>query len=123
MRTSWRERTAKPELAKKERTYLARLNGRAVGYAEMHMPGAGHAYLGGAATLPEFRGQRIYSTLLRRRLEDARELGLRMATIDAEPMSRRIVTRYGFKEYGKIAIYAWMPVMDMEVIRNLVPDE
>lgn len=123
MRNSWRERAQKPELAKLERTYLAQLNGKAVGYAVMKMEGGVHAYLGGAATLPEFRGRKIYSTLLRKRLEDARALGFQIATIDAEPMSRRVVTRYGFKEYGKIAIYAWMPVMDMNVIKQLVPDE
>lgn len=123
MRNNWRERAQKPELAKLERTYLARLNGKAVGYAVMQMESGTHAYLGGAATLPEFRGRKVYSTLLRKRLEDARALGFQLATIDAEPMSRRVVTRYGFKEYGKVSIYAWMPVIDMNIIKQLVPDE
>lgn len=122
IRKGWRDRSSKPELIKKERTYLARLGGKPVGYAAMQLEG-GHAYMGGAATLPEYRGRKIYSTLLRKRLEDAHALGLHMATIDSEPMSRRVVTRYGFKEYGKVGIYAWMPVIDMEVIRKLVPDE
>lgn len=122
LKQSWRDRRQNPELANKERSYLARLDAKPVGFAAMQL-GGGHAYRGGAATLPEFRGRQVYSTLLRKRLEEARSLGMRMATVDAEPMSRRVVTRYGFKEYGKISIYAWMPVIDMEVIRQIVPDE
>jgi hypothetical protein len=34
-----------------------------------------------------------------------------------------VVERYGFKPHGTTHIYAWMPVMDMEVIRKLVPSE
>jgi hypothetical protein len=43
--------------------------------------------------------------------------------IDAEPMSRRVVVRYGLVERGKTHIYGWMPVMDLEVIRSLVPQD
>jgi GNAT superfamily N-acetyltransferase/ketosteroid isomerase-like protein len=105
-----------------EISYLARLNGLPVAQALLQLR-AGIAYLGGAATLPEYRGRRIYSTLLRRRLEDARARGYHIAAIDAEPMSRRVVARYGFKEYARTYVYGWMPVMDMDVIRSLVPDE
>lgn len=122
MRQGWLDRAANPALNNRERTYLARLDGKAVGYAALQLQG-GHAYLNGGATLPEYRGQKIYSTLLRKRLEDTRDFGLHLATIDAEPMSRRVVTRFGFKEYGKVYIYVWMPVIDMEVIRQIVPDE
>jgi len=38
-------------------------------------------------------------------------------------VSRRVVARYGFKEYARTYVYGWMPVMDMDVIRSLVPDE
>lgn len=122
MRQSWLDLAANPAMAERERTYLARLDGKPVGYAALQLQG-GHAYLNGAATLPEYRGQKIYSTLLRKRLEDTRAFGYHLATIDAEPMSRRVVTRFGFKEYGKVLIYVWMPVIDMEVIRQIVPDE
>jgi hypothetical protein len=43
--------------------------------------------------------------------------------IHAEPMSRRVVSKYGFKEYGRAYLYAWMPVIDMAVIKSLVPDD
>ncbi|HUS17325.1 MAG TPA: GNAT family N-acetyltransferase [Chloroflexia bacterium] len=102
--------------------YLARLDGTPVAEAALTLRG-GVAYLAGAATLPAYRGQHVYSTLLHRRLADAHARGYGIATIDAEPMSKRVVTRYGFREYHKTLIYAWMPVIDMAVIRSLVPDE
>jgi predicted acetyltransferase len=73
--------------------------------------------------LPEYRGQRIYSTMLKRRLEEARARGYNVVAIHAEPMSRRVVSKYGFTEYGKAYLYAWMPVIDPAVIKSLVPDD
>jgi GNAT superfamily N-acetyltransferase len=116
------ERIKDPRFRDEEFNYLARLDGVAVADGRLLLSG-GVAYLGGAGTLPAYRGRRLYSTLLRRRLEVARDHGYHVAAIHAEPMSRRIVTRYGFKEYAKSYLYAWMPVIDMDVIRSLVPDE
>jgi hypothetical protein len=117
-----RLRYQNPQIRREEFNYLARIDGQPVGSARLNLRG-GVAYLGGAATLPEFRGQHIYSTLLRYRLQVAREKGYHLALIDAEPMSRRVVVRYGFVERGKTHIYGWMPVMDLEVIRSLVPQD
>lgn len=78
-------------------SYLARLDGVPVAEASLNLRN-GIAYLAGASTRPEYRNRRIYSTLLRRRLEDARAAGYHIAAIHAEPMSRRVVSRYGFKE-------------------------
>lgn len=72
---------------------------------------------------PEYRGRKVYSTLLKRRLAAARERGYHLAAIDAGPMSKRVVERHGFKEYGTVYVYGWMPEMDPEVIKTLVPDE
>ena len=38
-------------------------------------------------------------------------------------MSKRVVEKYGFKDYGVIHVYGWMPVMDPDVIKTLVPEE
>jgi hypothetical protein len=103
-------------------TYLARLEGVPAGFGHMSLR-AGVAHLGGAATLPEYRGRRIYPTVLRRRLEAARAKGYQLAVIEAGPMSQPVVAKYGFKAHGRNAIYGWMPVMDLEVIRSLVPQE
>jgi len=116
------QRLKNPEFREREIQYLARLDGVPVADALVSFRG-GIAYLNGASTLPEYRNQKIYSTLLRRRLEDARARGYHVAAINAEPMSRRVVSRYGFKEYARYHIYVWMPVIDMDVVRALVPNE
>ncbi len=121
-RKGWLDRMQNPKFREEEFSYVARLDGKSVAYGRL-MLHAGRAHLGGAATLPEYRGQRVYSTLLRRRLEDARARGYEIATIDSAPMSRPVVTRYGFREFAKTYIYAWMPVIDMQVIKTLVPHE
>ena len=111
-----------PQARENEIDYLAYLDGQPVGFGRVNLRG-GLAYLNGAGTLPELRGRKVYSTLLRRRLEGARERGYHLGAIQAEPMSRRIVVRYGFVERARTQIYAWMPVIDMDVIRSLVPDD
>ncbi len=114
------ERMRDERIREREAHYLAYLKGQPAGYGRVQFRG-GVAYLGGAATLPEFRGQKVYSTLLRRRLEHAHQHGYHLAAINAEPMSRPIVARYGFKEYARMHLYGWMPVMDIDVIQSLVP--
>jgi len=114
------ERMKDERFREREFNYLGSLNGQAAGIGRLELK-SGVAYLGGAATLPEFRGQKVYSTLLRRRMESAHTHGYQLAAINAEPMSRRIVKQYGFKEYARLYIYGWMPVMDVEVIKSLVP--
>lgn len=120
MKISMMERMQDEHIREREVNFLASLKGQPVGIARLQLR-CGIAYLGGAATLPEFRGQRIYSTLLRKRLEVACSRGYQVAAINAEPMSRRVVSRYGFKEYARMYIYGWMPVMDIDVIKSLVP--
>jgi len=122
LRPEWIERTKDPERRKKEVRVLARLDGVPVAMGLMNLRN-GRAYLGGAATLPDYRGQHIYSTLLKHRLAIARLRGFHIAAIDAGPMSRRVVEKYGFEYFGSIFVYGWMPVMDPEVIKTLVPDE
>ena len=114
------ERMKDERFREREINYLGSLNGQPVGIGRLELK-SGVAYLGGAATLPEFRGQKVYSTLLRRRMEAAYTHGYQLAAINAEPMSRRIVKQYGFKEYARMYIYGWMPVMDVEIIKSLVP--
>jgi hypothetical protein len=58
---------------------------------------------------------------VRLRLEVARSKGYQLAVINAEPLSRPIAARCGFKEYARAYIYGWMPVIDLDVIKSLVP--
>ncbi len=116
------ERLKNPAFREFEITYLARLKGQPAGTGRVTLR-CGVAHLTGGSTLPALRSQHIYSTLLRRRLEDAHLRGYQVATVDAEPMSRRVLSRYGFKEYARKHLYGWMPVMDPAVIRSLVPQD
>lgn len=104
------------------RSVMAIHDGKPVADAHLYLQN-GIAYLGGAATLPEFRNRKIYSTLLRRRLELARSEGYEVALIHAEPMSRRVVSRFGFETYVMYDVYGWMEPMDLDVIRSLVQDQ
>lgn len=116
----WIERMRNERFREREGNYLARINGQPAAYGRVQFQ-SGVAYLGGAGTLPEFRGQKIYSTLLRRRMEAAQEHGYHVAAVNAEPLSRPILAHYGFKEYARLYIYGWMPVIDLDVIKSLVP--
>ena len=114
------ERMSMAKFREKEVNFLARLDGQPVAYGRLLLEG-GLAYLGGSGVLPDYRGQRVYATLLRRRLEEAQQRGYHVAAINAEPLSRPIVEKYGFKEYARSYIYGWMPVIDVDVIKSLVP--
>ncbi len=114
------ERLRNPKFREREASFLARLDGQPVAFGRLMLQ-SGVAYLGGAGVLPEVRGRRVYATLLRRRLEEAHARGYHLAAIGAEPMSRPIVAKYGFKEYTRTYIYGWMPIIDVDVIKSLVP--
>ncbi len=121
-RPGYLERARDPKVREKEASYIAYLDGRAVGYGRI-LYVIGIAYMGGAAVLPEARGHKVYSTLLARRLADAHARGYHIAGIHAAPMSRPIVARYGFKPYARFLVYGWMPEPDLAVIKSLVPQE
>jgi GNAT superfamily N-acetyltransferase len=119
-RPTWVERMRDPKEQQVHTNYLARLNGKPAGFGRLSLRG-GLGYLSAGSVLPEFRGQHVYSTILHRRLEHAHTHGYHIVAIQAEPMSRPIVTRCGFKEYTRTYIYGWMPVIDVDVIKSLVP--
>ncbi len=55
------------------------------------------AGLWGGSTLPAYRKQGFYTALLAVRVQEALRSGARFLTIDASPMSRPIVQRFGFQ--------------------------
>jgi hypothetical protein len=118
----WRERMRNPEWQSENRVFLARVDGQPAGTGRIVLRD-GMGYLVAGSTLPEFRGQYVYATLLRRRLEAARERGFELVALDAGPMSRAVVERYRFEPFGTTHVYVWMPVMDPAVIRDIVPQE
>ena len=76
---------------------LARIDTRAVGCASLHVDND-IGWLGGAATLPDWRGRGIQSALLEYRLSLASEAGLDLAAVTAVPSgaSARNIGRSGF---------------------------
>ncbi|WP_107950535.1 GNAT family N-acetyltransferase [Lysinibacillus parviboronicapiens] len=52
--------------------------------------------LWGGSTLPDYRGRGYYSALLAARAKKAFEKGYRYLTVDASPMSRPILEKFGF---------------------------
>jgi GNAT superfamily N-acetyltransferase len=84
------------ECRENARRYLAFVDGQPAAAATLTTGEIG--FLGGAATLPAFRGRGIQLALLRRRLEDARELS-EIAVVGASPgtASQRNSERAGFR--------------------------
>jgi GNAT superfamily N-acetyltransferase len=65
------------------------------------------AGLWGGSTLEAYRGQGLYSALLVTRVQEARSLGVRYLTIDASPMSRPIVEKFGFQAISTATACLW----------------
>jgi GNAT superfamily N-acetyltransferase len=77
---------------------------------QVYIPGQPVTLLGGAATLPEQRGKGVYTSLVARRLADARQDGIEAAVIQAvRSTSAPICARLGFRELCGLELYAWLP--------------
>lgn len=65
------------------------------------------ASLWGGSTLEEHRGRACYLSLLATRLQEAEARGFRYLTVDASPMSRPILARYGFVQIATATRTLW----------------
>ena len=94
-------------------TYHAYLAGRPdpVAFGNLvFISGTSIVLLGGAATLSDCRGRGIYTTLVARRLADARAAGADAAVIQAvRGTSAPVCANLGFKEILPMEFYAWVP--------------
>jgi len=70
-------------------------------------PGTHFASFWGGSTLTEYRGKGFYTGLLAQRASEARERGFRYLTVDASPMSRPILEKYGFLFLTFSTPYNW----------------
>ena len=85
--------------------YLARIDGRAVATADITwLDHDRAAFLGGALTLPEFRGRGAYRALVHRRWQEASARGRDVLVTQSEPMSQPILLRLGFQVVGEITV-------------------
>lgn len=97
----------------KTRIYLAYLEGVETPVACSSMefvPDTSIVHLRGAGTVRQYRGRGIYTSLLARRLADARKDGAQAAVIQAiRTTSAPICRRLGFTEVCNLEFYTWAP--------------
>jgi hypothetical protein len=84
-------------------TYLARVEGRPVGFARSAYGAGGVALLGGG-TLEADRGNGYYTALVHARWHDAVERGTPLLCTQAGKLSRPILERLGFDCLGEIRV-------------------
>ncbi len=86
------------------RHYLARLNGRPVATSELYLA-AGVAGLYFVGTLPEARRRGLARAVTHAAMRDARDIGYRVATLQATPMGASVYRALGFRDYLTMGIY------------------
>ena len=93
------------------RAFVAIDDGEPVAWSYLvYIPESPIVLLGGAATLPEARGQGAYTALVKRRLDDARADGREAAVIQADRnTSAPICAKLGFRELCSLEVYVWSP--------------
>jgi GNAT superfamily N-acetyltransferase len=69
--------------------------------------GSSFASLWGGSTLPRFRRQGHYSSLLAARAQEARARGFSLLTVDASPMSRPILEKHRFQYLATTTPCKW----------------
>ena len=79
-----------------------------VGWIYFHANGI-FADLWGGSTLPGLRGRGLYTAILATRVQEAIARGYQYLTIDASPMSRRIVEAHGFQFMDYAHACVWEP--------------
>jgi GNAT superfamily N-acetyltransferase len=84
-------------------TYLALVDGEPVGFARDVFTRHGVLMLGGA-TLPEARGQGVYTALVLARWEHAAERGAQRLVVSAGPQSSPILEHLGFEPMGRVRL-------------------
>jgi hypothetical protein len=88
--------------------YVAYVDDRPACAAWVYFPsGCTFAGLWGGSTVPAERGRGLYTAVLARRVQEARQRGYRYLTIDASPMSRPIVARHGFIQLTSAIQFGW----------------
>ena len=74
------------------------------------IPSTKVALLGGAATLPEYRGKGVYSNMLKIRMDKAKEFGMEELVIQAkEKTSAPIAKKHGFEKVSTLNFYMYNP--------------
>lgn len=87
--------------------YAAYVDHHPVSAAWTYFPHGHFARLFCGFTVPEYRKQGLFSSLLSTRLREIRERGYRFAVIETGRMSKPIVEKYGFNHLTTLYEYQW----------------
>ena len=88
------------------RVYIIYIEGKPVSSAWIvYNDNSPFAGIWGGSTIAEYRGKGYYSALLRKRINDAKQRGLKYLIIDASDMSKPIVEKHGFQFVAKTTPY------------------
>jgi GNAT superfamily N-acetyltransferase len=91
--------------------YLAYVDGQPAATAWAFFPqGSRFASMWAGATLPAYRKRGLYTALVAARVQEALARGYQFMTIDAGPMSRPIVERYGFEVLARAQEFVFKPL-------------
>jgi GNAT superfamily N-acetyltransferase len=102
---------------------VAEAGGRVVSAAWLvFTDGTDFAGLWGGSTLVQWRGQGIYRALVARRVQIARDRGVKYLQVDASDKSAPILARLGFIAITTTTPYVWTPPRDEHPAAGLAPD-
>lgn len=87
--------------------YAAYVKEEPASIAWTYFPRGQFATLFAGSTLPEYRKQGLYTSLLETRLREIRERGYRYAVVEAGSMSQPIVAKHGFQHLTTVYDYEW----------------
>lgn len=92
--------------AERNRVWVARIGGRAVGKAVLHIDGEGVAGIYGVVTTDLGRGRGLGSALTLQALHEARSAGCSLAVLHSTPVARPLYARLGFVEVADFGVWA-----------------
>jgi hypothetical protein len=87
--------------------YVAYVQDQPASIAWTYFPRGQFATLFAGSTIPEFRKQGLYTSLLDTRLKEIRERRYRYAVVEAGAMSKPIVAKHGFQHLTTVYDYEW----------------
>jgi ribosomal protein S18 acetylase RimI-like enzyme len=90
------------------RHFLCRVEGEPAGAATLSV-GSGVAGLANIAVLPAWRRRGIGTAAAGAALLEARELGIRIAALSADPLGVGLYRKLGFREVSRHLTYVWSP--------------